>query len=104
MPRKTHAPKRPHDPYAALRHPNYRFYAIGSFISIIGDQMLTTAVNWELYERTHSAMALGLWGLIQAIPFFIVALPGGHLADRYNRKMLVLLSEVLLTFCALAFA
>ncbi len=93
-----------HDPYAALRHPNFRFYAVGQFISIVGDQMMATVLGWELYERTHSYMALGLWGLVLAVPYLLFALPGGHLADRMNRKKLALIGYCLNILCALALA
>ncbi len=93
-----------HDPYAALRHPNYRYYTIGSFISVIGDQMLATAAGYELYERTNSATALGLWGLIWAAPFLLMALPGGHIADRYNRKNILLLSQAFFVLFAVTLA
>ena len=93
-----------HDPYAALRHSNYRYYAIGNFMAITADRMLATAVGYELWKRTHSATALGLWGLVLAAAFLLMALPGGHLADRYNRKFVILLSEIFLSLCALGLA
>ena len=52
-----------HDPYAVLRNRDYLFYALGRFIASLGQQMLTVAVGWELYERTGSALGLGLTGL-----------------------------------------
>jgi len=48
--------------------------------------MLTVAVGWELYGRTHSALALGLVGLTEAVAIFLFTLPAGHLADHYDRK------------------
>ncbi|MEO8427509.1 MAG: MFS transporter, partial [Verrucomicrobiota bacterium] len=56
----------------------------------LGQQMLTVAVGWELYERTHSALALGLVGLTQMVPMILLILPSGHLADSYNRKHIIL--------------
>jgi MFS family permease len=84
-----------HDPYVALQFRDYRLYAIGYVISVIGQQMLGVAVGWELYERTHSAMALGLVGLVQALPIIVLALPAGHTADVVDRKRLVLITQVL---------
>src|SRR5438270_1796731 len=46
---------RSHDPYSAFRFFHYRAYAIGNFGSVIGRQMLSIAVEWETYQRTHSA-------------------------------------------------
>ena len=54
-----------HDPYAVLRNRDFLLYLIGRFIASVGQQMLTVAVGWELYERTHSALNLGLVGLTQ---------------------------------------
>jgi len=54
-----------HDPYAVLRNRDFLLYLIGRFIASLGQQMLTVAVGWELYERTHSALNLGLVGLAQ---------------------------------------
>ncbi len=68
------APK--HDPYGAFRSVNFRFYESGNFISIVGRQMLTIAVEWEVYARTNSATALGLVGLAIALPLVLLSLPG----------------------------
>jgi len=64
-------------------------YIVGRLIASIGQQMLTVAVGWELYERTHSALSLGLVGLTQMIPMFLFTLPAGHLADNRNRRQII---------------
>ena len=56
--------------------------------------MLAVAVEWEIYRRTHSATALGLVGLVFAIPVVGMSLPAGHLADRISRKHIILWSQV----------
>ncbi len=66
-----------HDPYAALRVRNYRLFLIGSLVANLGSQMLTVAVGWELYERTHSAMALGVGGAGTVCAGHIVYVTGG---------------------------
>ena len=71
-----------HDPYAAFRSRGFRFFTSGNLLSILGRQMLAVAVEWEIYQRTHSATALGLVGLVFAIPIVGFSLPAGHLADR----------------------
>jgi MFS family permease len=63
-------------------------------LSIIGRQMLAVAVEWEIYNRTHSATALGLVGLVFAIPIVGLSLPAGYLADRISRKQIILVSQV----------
>ena len=55
--------------------------------------MLQVALGWELYERTHSAFALGMVGLVTVIPVVLLALPAGHLADRMDRKKIVIAAQ-----------
>ena len=83
-----------HDPYAAFRSRGFRFFTTGNLLSILGRQMLAVAVEWEIYQRTHSATALGLVGLVFAIPIVGLSLPAGHLADRISRKHIILVSQI----------
>jgi len=66
--------------------------------------MLAVAVEWEIYARTHSATALGLVGLVIVVPVVTLSLPAGHLADRFSRKHIILVSQIFsaLTSAALA--
>lgn len=77
--------------YAILRNPDLRLYLSGRLIAIIGQQMLATAIGWELFQRTHSVMKLGLVGLTQVLPMIVFTLPAGHVADNYNRKRIITL-------------
>ncbi len=86
-------------PYVVLRHRDFRLYLIGRFIASLGAQMLIVAVGWELYERTQSALALGLVGLTNVIPMFLFTLPAGHFADNHNRKAIIV-SMTALMGCA----
>ncbi len=92
---------RPHDPYQALRFADYRLLLTGNLIAFIGSQMLTLAIGWELYERTSSALDLGLVGLVQVIPVLALVLVTGHVADRYDRKKIVMLSQLVLVGASL---
>jgi MFS family permease len=85
---------RGHDPYAALRYPSYVMYAAGWMISVIGRQVQDVAVGYELYYRTGSKLALGWVGLSQALPLLILALPAGQLADRFDRRWLMIISQL----------
>jgi MFS family permease len=96
--------KKQHDPYAALRHANYRAYLIGNFIGEFGHQMLAVAIQWEVYAITNSTLALGLVGLFSWIPIFLFILPAGSLADRYNRKHIVLMTQLLFAACSIGLA
>jgi MFS family permease len=84
-----------HDHYAALRWPHYRKLLIGNILAGIGSEMQAVAVGWELYQRTNSATALGLVGLMQFVPFLLLALPAGHAVDRYNRKRIFMAAQLL---------
>jgi len=83
-------PPSPHDPYAVLRIANFRRYLGGRFIASFGQQMVTVAVGWELYERTGSALHLGYVGLSQMLPMILCTLPAGHVADNFNRQRIVM--------------
>ncbi|MGI9114095.1 MAG: MFS transporter [Chthoniobacterales bacterium] len=87
-------PSAAHDPYTAFRSRGYLFFTAGNLLSIIGRQMLAVAVEWEMYARTHSATALGLVGLVFAIPIVGLSLPAGDLADRISRKQIILVSQI----------
>ncbi len=93
-----------HNPYAAFRYPNYRFYTLGLFFAEIGEQMLRVLVGWEIFQRTHSTLALGFIGFSIWLPIFLFMLPGGAVADRHNRKVIVLIGTLLFGLCAAGLA
>jgi MFS family permease len=99
----THPPER-HDPYAALRYRDFRLVVAARSVATLGEMMVSVAIGWELYQRTNSALALGLVGLTLVIPVFLFSLPAGHVADNYNRQRIVILSQALLLVASLALA
>ena len=90
------------DPSAPLRYRDFRLLLIGRFIASLGDQMLSFAIGWELWLRTHDELALGLVGLVQVIPVLVFSLPGGHVADQYNRKRIIVFTQIMLASCSFA--
>src|SRR5216117_2813007 len=96
--------RRPHDPYAAFRFGGFALFTAGNLLSITGRLMLAVAVEWEMYARTHSATALGLVGLVIAIPVVTLSLPAGHLADRFSRKRIILVSQIFSALTSVALA
>ena len=86
------AGNREHDPYSALRNPALRHYLLGNVLAIGGMQMEMLALRWELYERTSDAMVLGYVGLVQVVPVLALALVAGHVADRFNRRVVVIVA------------
>ncbi|HYX50041.1 MAG TPA: MFS transporter, partial [Ktedonobacteraceae bacterium] len=83
-------------PWRVLRNRNYSFLFWGQLISSAGTQMQVVAVAWQVYLLTHSAIALGLIGLVQAIPRLIFSLVGGVFADVFDRRKLLIVIEIIL--------
>jgi MFS family permease len=90
-----------HDPYAALRSPDYRRVLTANVLGATGFGMQFLAVEWEMYQRTHSAAALGLIGFIQFLPVLILAIPAGQLADRMSRKWLFVIAQGIMAIASL---
>jgi MFS family permease len=90
------------DPYAALRYPNFRRYVVGLLALIVSIQIQGTIVAWQVYDLTHDALALGVVGLAEALPFIATALYAGHVADRRDRRLQVLWSMTALVICSVA--
>ena len=88
-------------PYALFRNRDFTFFLVGRFIAVFGLQMLSVAVDWEIYQRTHSALALGFVGLAQMVAIILCTLPAGYVADNFNRKRVVLLMDLLIMVAAL---
>lgn len=93
-----------HDPYAAFRVAAYRRYMIGSMLVQIGTGAQGVAIGWEMYNRTDQPLALGLVGLAQAVPMIAMSLPAGYLADRFDRKALLIASLCGASLLSLALA
>ena len=87
--------------YALFRNADFTRYLIARFIAALGMQMLVTALDWELYTRAHSGRALGFVGLSLMVPMILCTLPAGQLADRRNRKNIILGSTLALACASL---
>ncbi len=92
------------DAFAALRIPYVRSFALGQVAAVIGAQMISVAVGWELYERTHNPWSLGLVGLIELAPMLVLTVPAGNAADRYPRRHVAMFAHVLLCLAGLGLA
>ena len=93
-----------HDPWAALRLPDFRRFLTAHFTTTLGIQIQGVVVAWQMYLDTHAPLALGLIGLAEALPNIATALFAGHVADRMDRRRLALLATVTLLACSLALA
>jgi MFS family permease len=72
-----------------LKHPAFIQFWFARVASSFGFQMLSVAVGWQIYEVTGRAFDLGLIGLAQFVPSFLLALPAGHVADQFERRRIV---------------
>lgn len=89
--------------FSALRHRNYRLFFFGQMISQIGTWMQTTAQAWLILELTHSALLLGLVGVLQFLPVMVFSLFGGVLADRVPKRTLLLVTQSVALIQAVVF-
>ncbi len=89
-----------HDPYAALRFHEFRNLVIASFLLTIALMIQEVAIGYELYRITHDPLSLGLIGLVEAIPFISFSLFGGHIADRYSKRKILLWSVGCIALCS----
>ena len=78
----------------ALRHRNFQLFFSGQLISLIGTWMQTVAQSWLVYRLTGSGLKLGAVGFASQIPVFLFAPIGGIVADRSNRKHVVIGTQV----------
>ena len=92
------------DPFAALRHRDYRLYALGGTISALLSHMNGVAIGWELYERTRDPLTLGLVGLVEVLPVLLLSLLGGQAADRFSRKRILACTGAIFILGSLALA
>lgn len=78
-----------HDPFAALRFPEFRNLVSGAFLTTMAILVQEVALAYELYRLTRDPLTLGFIGLAEAVPFIALALFGGHFADRYDKRRIM---------------
>lgn len=82
----------------------YRWLFTGQSISLIGQQLTAVALPYQVYLLTHSSLAVGMIGLAQLGPSVFCTLAGGTLADAYDRRRILLVTQVLLALLTAALA
>jgi MFS family permease len=88
--------------YVVLRNADFVRYLTGRFVASLGQQMLVVAIDWELYQRTHSALSLAFVGLSLMIPMILCTIPAGHFADVFNRKKIILITTLIVAVASIA--
>lgn len=89
-----------HDPYATLRIRDFRLFLLARLLMTSAILVQSVAVGWLVYQVTHDPLSLGLIGLAEAIPAIGVALYAGHVADRANRRRIILICLSLLALAS----
>lgn len=84
-----------------LRHSRFRYFLGGRFFLTLAIQIQAICIALEVYRLTGDALALGLSGLAEAIPFMAIVLPAGHWADIFVRKRIILLGGLLFVLSGL---
>jgi MFS family permease len=83
----------------AFKSRDFRLYQAARLMVIVGAEAQSVAVAWQVYAMTHSALALGYTGLALFLPGIFFMLPAGHVADRYDRRRVILCCYGLQAVC-----
>ncbi len=75
----------------AWQHREFRVYSATRFLAVVGAEAQSVGVAWQVYQITHSALALGYTGLALFLPGICFVLLAGHVADRYDRRAIILI-------------
>src|SRR5580698_5491979 len=81
---------------------DFRLYQTARLLVILGAEAQSVAVAWQVYQITHSPLDLGLTGLALFAPGLLFMLAAGHVADRYDRRHIILICYGLQSLCTLA--
>jgi MFS family permease len=89
-----------HAGLAAFRHIDFSLYQIERFSIVVALEMQSVAVGWQVYEITRRPLDLGYVGLAQFLPNIFLFLLAGHAADRFSRKMLLVICNLAFAVCS----
>jgi MFS family permease len=83
----------------AFQYPSFVFFQTARFFIVLATEMQSVAVGWQVYEITKRPLDLGLVGLAQFLPGILLFLVSGHVADRYDRRKLIVICYVGFALC-----
>ena len=92
------------DPYVAMRFPEFRSYIAMRFLFTFAYQIQAVVVGWHIYQLTKDPLSLGLIGLAEAIPSITVTLYGGYIADKSDKKKLLVWIIAAMLLCSVILA
>ncbi|GMV66323.1 MAG: MFS transporter [Candidatus Hinthialibacteria bacterium] len=93
-----------HNSRIAFTHRDFRFFQLARFFTIAAGQMLSVAVGWQVYALTSDPLALGIIGLVLFLPGAGFVMVTGHVADRFDRRLVVLLCHLTQIACSISLA
>lgn len=79
--------------FRSLKNPAYRTYALGHFVSMTGSQLQGVALAWTTYSLTQSATKLGLTAMATYLPALLLGMLGGLVADRFDRRRVLIVTQ-----------
>jgi MFS family permease len=88
--------------YHVLKIQDFRNFLLGRFFGVVATQIQAVIVGWQIYKLTGDPLSLGLIGLAEVIPATFVSLFAGHLADKFNRRSIILNTFFILLFCSIS--
>src|SRR5690348_8648803 len=83
---------------------DFRLLTVGGFVSGLGSQVTLVALPYQVFVLTRSSLAVGLIGLVELLPMVVASLVGGTLADRMDRRRLLLLAQLVMLSTSVALA
>ena len=90
--------------FSSLKIRYFRIYWLGMFVSLVGTWIQSVAQSWLVFQLTNSAFLLGVVGFLGSIPIFVFSLFGGVLADRVNKRNILIFTQVSFMFLAFLLA
>jgi len=93
-----------HHPFAALKLAEIRYFIGSTAFFTLAGRALAVVIGFQIYKITHSALALGILGLVEAVPAISLSLFGGYVADRFERRNILLITRAVSVICALLLA
>jgi len=91
------------EPQTIYRRRDFSFFAIARFLATVAMQVQSVAIGWQIYDMERTPLALGLVGLCQFAPMFLLTLPAGEMSDRFDQRRVLSLAFVVLSLCGALF-
>src|SRR5512142_1232107 len=88
------------DPQTIYRHRDFVSFAVSRFLSTVAMQVQSVAIGWQIYDIERTPLSLGLVGLCEFVPMFLLTLPAGEIADRFDQRRVLALAQAMLGICS----